>query len=103
MVNRLVSSVASSYGASATAYAVVGSIELLGILGYGILFGVDGGGVGRPMTNERPMREVVEEPRAIDGRPSGLVAEADHVAGFRQAREARRTEDRKSTLLHSGH
>src|SRR3546814_18588593 len=44
------------------------------------------------MTNERPMREVVEEPRAIDGRPSGLVAEADHVEGFRQAREARRTE-----------
>src|SRR3546814_8884840 len=44
------------------------------------------------MTNERPMREVVEEPRAIDGRPAGLVGEADHGEGFRQAREARRTE-----------
>ena len=44
------------------------------------------------MTDERPMRAAVEEPRAIDGRPSGLVAEADHVEGFRQAREARRTE-----------
>lgn len=35
---------------------------------------------------------MTDEATARDGRASGLVAKSDHVEGFRQAREARRTE-----------
>lgn len=44
------------------------------------------------MTDQDPARQPAQGDAASGGAGSGLVAAADHVEGFRQAREARRTE-----------